>query len=61
MRDAPYIEDAERNGMPHPEPVTCRICGAECQRVYISKLDNEPIGCNRCVLDFDADEWEGRE
>ena len=60
IKDAPYVVDAERYGMPHPEPVFCRLCGKQCREIYVSTLDNEPVGCDRCLDVFDAEEWEGR-
>ena len=58
LPDAPWIREAEMNGMPPydygPEPV-CPICGRECETIYFNK-DGEPFACDCCVKTKDA--WE---
>ena len=41
---------------PSEEPMpVCPICGEECETVYLR--DGQPVGCDRCLLELDADEW----
>lgn len=54
--DAPWIRDAEINGMPDSEDVYCPVCGEENpDTLYI--VDNSVIGCECCVRRVDAYEW----
>lgn len=47
--DAPWIRDAENNGMEdYGEPV-CPVCGAECERFYFYAGDRDVLGCDRCI------------
>jgi len=55
--DAPYIREAERCGMPSPDPVYCPICGFPCEYIYEDK-DGEACGCDRCVRSRDAFDWQ---
>lgn len=58
--DAPWIRDAEINGMPYDEkPVVCPFCGAEWPE-YIFRIGNggEAIGCSECVEQIAAEDWE---
>lgn len=55
--DAPWIREAEINGMPggeDPEP-TCPICGRVCDDLYL--VDGDVVGCGWCVTTVDAAEW----
>ena len=54
--DAPYIVEAERDGYPSREPVTCPCCGEECETIYADQYGNV-FGCEQCVMTQDADEW----
>ena len=58
--DAPWIRDAEMNGIPSPEPVYCPVCGEECNTIY---KDNSGtvFACNWCVEEQDAGEWQENE
>lgn len=57
--DAPYIRDAERNGMPpyddDPEPV-CPVCGKKCETIYTDDND-DVVGCDWCIHGEDAADW----
>ena len=53
--DAPYIREAEMNGMPSPEKVYCPCCGRECLTIYA--IGGDVIGCEQCVDVLDANEW----
>lgn len=48
--DAPWIRDAERNGMPDaPEPV-CPVCGwVPDEFAYYDPKSGDVIGCDRCI------------
>ena len=54
--DAPWIREAERNGMPSSEPVSCPCCGEECTTIYADQYGNV-FACNWCLMEQDADEW----
>lgn len=56
LPDAPWIRDAENNGMPSAEPVTCPICGSEAEVIY-TDLWGDALGCDRCVIHMDAYDW----
>lgn len=65
MPDAPWIRDAETNGVGSdlPDEVYCPVCGKEAERFYLSP-DGDVIACNCCVKVMDAIDWldnqEGR-
>ena len=54
--DAPWIRDAELNGIPSPDPPVCPVCYEETDRFYIAKGTNEIIGCENCIDSVDA--WD---
>lgn len=46
-----------------PEPdeaaaVRCPVCGRECDKLYISDADGAAIGCDMCVTEKYAWEYE---
>lgn len=47
--DAPYIREAEIDGMPDVPPVLCPCCGEEVEFFYVEKATGDIIGCDRCV------------
>lgn len=54
--DAPWIRDAELNGMPAIEDFKCPICGAITpDELYID--GSSVIGCCECIKRVDAYEW----
>lgn len=55
--DAPWIREAEQNGMPSPEPVFCPECGEECETIYVAP-GGYACGCDKCLKAKDACEWE---
>ena len=57
--DAPYIQEAERYGIPSPDPVCCPVCGKECERIFQDK-DGDVFGCDMCVKSIDAYYWSER-
>ena len=32
----------------------CPVCGEECEKVYRSEKTAEIIGCDNCILEYDA-------
>ena len=57
LPDAPWIQDAENNGLPFDEePPVCPVCGCSCREVYKDKF-NTVCGCNICMEIQDAWEW----
>lgn len=58
LPDAPWIRDAEQNGMPEPEPYNCPVCGAECPEwLYRDKRNHEILGCDICLESIAADDY----
>ena len=47
LPDAPWIRDAELNGIPSYDPPPCPVCGKEAEYFYI--VDGQVIGCDHCV------------
>ena len=58
--DAPWIRDAELNGVPEDDPVHCPICGEECDTIIYDRY-GEIVGCNQCIRERDAYEWAEEE
>ena len=56
LPDAPWVRDAENNGMPSAEPVLCPVCGEECETLF-EDSNGEIFGCDQCVTQKDAWEW----
>lgn len=56
LPDAPWIRDAEINGMPTAEDVECPCCGQVAEKFFI--IGGEVVGCENCVEEVDAYEWE---
>lgn len=61
IHDAPYIQEAELDGMPGPETVYCPVCNAEDPMwIYVSRTVaggmRDVIGCSECVDRVSADE-----
>ena len=58
--DADYIREAERYGMPSPEPVKSPLCGAECGTIYLDRSRGyDVVGCDKCIKVKDA--WDRAE
>ena len=58
MRDAPYIEAAEREGMPHPTKIRCPICHIETDELLVMGYDHtEVVGCPSCLRRIGVDEF----
>lgn len=59
LPDAPWIRDAEINGMPEADPVYCPVCGEEDPEMfYCDKTGVDVIGCSCCVTLWDPWEWQ---
>ena len=54
--DAPWIRDAEMNGLPADDPVECPVCGRECEEFFLDEGD-DIIGCDKCIRSVDAFDW----
>ncbi len=54
--DAPWIREAEMNGMPPCETVKCPCCEEECETIYADQYGNV-FACNKCLQSADAWEW----
>ena len=55
LPDAPWIRDAEMNGMPSDETPVCPVCGAETDTYYLDEY-GDVIGCDCCIRAVDA--WD---
>ena len=55
--DAPWIRDAEMNGMPSADPPECPVCGKRCETIYMDRNSDDVLGCDRCLIGVDAWEW----
>ena len=56
LPDAPWIRDAEINGMPEEPLPVCPCCGEETEDYYID-LAGDIIGCENCVRRRDDYEY----
>ena len=54
--DAPWIRDAETNGMPDTPDVYCPVCNEE-NPEYFFVSDGDVIGCSQCVERIDPWDW----
>lgn len=48
LSDAPWIRDAEINGMPKSKHPRCPICGSE-ESDYFYVSSGEVVGCECCI------------
>ena len=55
LADAPWIREAENDGMPDGPDPKCPLCGQECSTLYV--VDGEVLGCENCVETVDAYDW----
>ena len=56
LPDAPWIRDAELNGVPEPDTFKCPVCGEENpERFFFQKGDI--VGCSYCIHEEDADDY----
>ena len=56
IQDAPWIREAEQNGIPSDDPPVCPVCYQEAEYFYILKDSREIIGCEKCIDTKDA--WD---
>ena len=59
--DAPWIRDAENNGIEYAEPPVCPVCGEECETLYEDRDTSYINGCNKCIREVDAWEWQAQK
>ena len=59
LPDAPWIRDAEVNGLPDAEEFeySCPVCGADEPEDFYFGRDGEVCGCDLCVRRRDAYEY----
>lgn len=58
--DAPWIRDAEINGMPGGDECHCPVCHKECERIYFYRGETDArdvLGCDQCIDWEDAFSW----
>lgn len=59
LPDAPWIRDAELNGVgPDDPPPKCPVCYEECEQIYFYKGCRDALGCDRCIDWMDAWDWK---
>ena len=56
IADAPWIRDAELNGMPESKDVYCPICNEENPEWFYVQ-SREIVGCSCCIDRYDPWEW----
>ena len=57
LPDAPWIREAERNGMPGPDEVICPCCGKRCESIYTDRKGWNAVGCEHCIQERDSYDW----
>lgn len=61
LPDAPYIQEAERYGLPpYDEPPKCPCCGENANTIYMDQYGNV-FACDMCLREQDAYDWEMEE
>ena len=55
--DAPWIRDAEINGVPETPAPICPICGEEAEEFYLD-YGGDVVGCDHCVRVKDAYQYQ---
>ena len=43
---------------PEDDNPECPCCGAECKTVYINSYTGEVMGCDECIHEKDAYDWQ---
>ena len=63
LPDAPWIQEAEMEGLPASDPVICPECGQECETIYIDRLGKHDtvFGCDKCLRGIDAWDWKSMQ
>lgn len=56
LPDAPWIRDAEQNGVNEAPEVFCPCCGKVCEAICVD-INGVACGCNNCIRTKDAWEW----
>lgn len=52
IADAPYIREAENDGVGCSETPICPVCYKEAERFYVGKGTRDILGCENCI------DWE---
>jgi len=56
--DAPWIREAERDGMPEAEDVKCPVCGEiNPDEIFTDLSGADVLGCTCCVKRYDPWDW----
>lgn len=55
--DAPWIRDAENNGVGSFDQPICPVCGEECETIYADMYGNV-FACDQCLIEQDAWQWQ---
>lgn len=61
--DAPWIREAELNGVPpYDDPDrSCPVCGRErCETIY-TDMHGEVVGCDECLTMWEPEEWHDEQ
>lgn len=61
LPDAPWIRDAETNGIPFVPQPGCPVCGCEHPETYYLSGYHEIIGCDRCIKAVEACDYTDQE
>jgi len=56
LPDAPWIRDAELNGVDAPDDYHCPVCGEDNPEWFYIQ-DGELLGCEFCVEQVSAADW----
>lgn len=56
LPDAPWIRDAEQNGVDEGPDVTCPCCGSTAEQFVLDE-NHEILGCDRCTNRMDVWDW----
>lgn len=57
LPDAPWIRDAETNGVPDEPLPNCPICGEETEKFFLDR-DGDIIGCEYCIRAVDSENYK---
>lgn len=61
LPDAPWIRDAELNGLPEDPEVECPVCGSKtCDQIFLDKF-GEAVGCEYCLKALTVWDWLAQE
>ena len=59
IADAPWIRDAEINGVENAPDLKCPVCYSICETLYTNGGRSGVVGCENCISTIDPwDYWE---